>query len=195
MARRRLRVTGQPASNRFPTTTDEEGMLQTTRSLVERWSPVLDIDEDNVRVTPSTPGGDGQPVGVSGLGQSVAGIPLYLVGSLVSQTVPRPYADFTQRLFVGWTKSVVTAAGVALVFLLAGLLGAARRWAVALALGYGLATMVWATPKRSSASRSPPRWRWRPRTERCGRCPGSAMLRSASSTDDDPTAGRRLRHR
>ena len=123
--------------------TDEEGMVQTTRSLVERRSPALDIDEDNARVTPSTPGRNGEPVGVSGLGQSVAGIPLYLVGSLVSQTVPRPYTDFTQRLFLGWTNSIVTAAGVVLVFLLAGLLGASRRWAVVLALSYGLATMVW----------------------------------------------------
>ena len=122
---------------------DEEGMYQTTRSLLERRSPVLAITEDNVHVTPSTAGRDGRPVGVSGLGISVAGIPLYLVGSVVSHTVARSYADYTERVFIGWTNSFVTAAGVVLLFLLAELLGARRRWAVALALTYGLATMVW----------------------------------------------------
>lgn len=122
---------------------DEEGMFQTTRSLLERRSPVLAITDDNVHVTPATAGRDGRPVGVSGLGISVAGIPLYLVGSVVSHTVARSYAEYTERVFIGWTNSFVTAAGVVLLFLLAGLLGAPRRWAVALALTYGLATMVW----------------------------------------------------
>ena len=122
---------------------DEEGMLATTRALVERRSVVLEITDDNGPVTPRTSGRTGEPVGVSGLGQSLIGIPLYLVGSLASDTVAESYVDVTERVFVGWTNSAVTAAGAILVFLVAELVGARRRWAVALALTYALGTMAW----------------------------------------------------
>src|ERR1044072_6034101 len=104
-------------------------MLQPPRSVVERPSPVLHIDDANVRVTPSTPGRNARPVGVSGLGQSIVGIPLYLLGAAVPHEASRPPRDFPERLFLGWTNSLVTAAGVVLVLLLAALLGAPRRWA------------------------------------------------------------------
>ena len=122
---------------------DEEGMLATTEAILERRSPELVITDDNSGMTPRTEGRNGAPVGVSGLGQSVVGMPLYLAGSVAAETVAESYENYTQRVFVGFTNSFVTAAGVVLVFLIGGLLGASRRAAIALALVYGLGTMAW----------------------------------------------------
>jgi hypothetical protein len=122
---------------------DEEGILATTRALVERRSVVLVLTDDNVGVVPIRTGRTGESVGASGIGQSLVAVPLYLAGSLVSTTVADSYVDFTERVFVGWTNPVLTALGAVFFFLLADLLGARRLWAVALTLTYGLATMAW----------------------------------------------------
>jgi hypothetical protein len=122
---------------------DEEGMLLSARQMLGHGTPELPLSEDNVAVTPSVPGRDGDPVGVSGLAQVVAMAPFLAAGQLVATTVPAAWGDYTVRLFTGFTNAAVTALGVALFFLLCVELGARRRWSVALSLAYGLGTFAW----------------------------------------------------
>lgn len=122
---------------------DEEGMLLSARQMLGHGTPELPLSEDNVAVTPSVPGREGDPVGVSGLAQVVAMAPFLAVGQLVATTVPDAWGDYTVRLFTGFTNAAVTAVGVALFFLLCVELGASRRWSVLLALAYGLGTFAW----------------------------------------------------
>jgi len=122
---------------------DEEGMLLSARQMLGHGTPELPLSEDNVAVTPSVPGRDGKPVGVSGLAQIVVMGPFLGAGELVATTVSDPWGDYTVRLFTGFTNAAVTAAGVALFFLLCVELGASRRWSLLLALVYGLGTFAW----------------------------------------------------
>lgn len=124
--------------------TDEEGVFATTRSLVEERSVAIRISPDNDAVVPTRVGRDNERVGGSGIGESVVAIPLYLFGRGVAAfTDPGgSRTDEIERIFVGWTNSIVTALGSVFVYLIARLLGTARSSAVALALSYGVATMA-----------------------------------------------------
>lgn len=122
---------------------DEEGMLLSARQILGHGTPELPLSEDNVAVTPSVIGRDGMRVGVSGLAQVVAMAPFLGAGELVALTVPDEWAEYTVRLFTGFTNAAVTALGVALFFLLCAELGATRRLAVLLSLVYGLGTFAW----------------------------------------------------
>jgi hypothetical protein len=122
---------------------DEEGMLLSTRQMVEEHTPVLVVTEDNAGLIPAVPGADGSPVGVSGMAQIAAATPLLGIGTLVGATVAPAYADYTERLFVGFLNSGVTALGVIVFFLLCLELGASMRRALLLALVYGVGTYVW----------------------------------------------------
>jgi hypothetical protein len=117
-------------------------MFETTRSLIEDRDPVVTINADNDRVMPVRAGRTGAPVGVSGIAQSLVAIPPYLAGAVVGAGLGGPYHDYAERVFVGWTNSVVTAFGAVAVFLLARRLGSPQRWAAILALIYGLATFA-----------------------------------------------------
>jgi hypothetical protein len=125
---------------------DEEGMLAQTRALgAGRYS--VEVTADNDRITPVRPGRDGQVTGVSGMGQSIVGLPFYAAGQAASHLVGDEHRDLVVRLFVMFTNSTVTAAIAVIVFLLAAQLGASRRSSVALALVYALGTMAWSHSK------------------------------------------------
>ena len=122
---------------------DEEGMLLSTRQMVEEHTPVLVVTEDNAGLIPAVPGREGAPVGVSGMAQIAAATPLLGVGTVVGATVAKAYGDYTERLFVGFLNSFVTAACAAVLLLIALELGTSRRHALLLALVYGLGTYAW----------------------------------------------------
>lgn len=120
---------------------DEEGLYITTQALVERRTPAIVVDDTNNGVLPITTGRTGAPVTVGGFGQSVAAVPLYVLGSIAGTGIRGGnYGNYPERLFVGWTNPIVTALGVVLVFLTTRLLGTERRWAVRLSLVYAFAT-------------------------------------------------------
>lgn len=122
---------------------DEEGLLATTTSIVERGTPEVTVGDDNRTVLPVRIGRGGQTVGVGGLGQSIVAIPFYLAGRLAAAVVPTGYGDFLAvRTLVGFTNPVVTAVGAVLFYAICRRLGASQRRAVLVTLGYGLATMV-----------------------------------------------------
>ena len=120
---------------------DEEGLFITTQALVEHRSPTIVVDHTNNGVLPITTGRTGAPVTVGGFGQSVVATPLYVLGSVAGVGIKGGnFGQYPERLFVGWTDPLVTAIGVALVFLTVRLLGTERRWAVVLALVYAFGT-------------------------------------------------------
>ncbi|MGH9040710.1 MAG: hypothetical protein ACRDZ3_10830 [Acidimicrobiia bacterium] len=125
---------------------DEEGMLQQTRALANgrHW---IEVDAGNDHVTPARQGRDGRVTGVSGMGQSIAGLPFYAAGSAASRLVGEEQREVVLRLFVLFTNSVVVAAVAVAVFLLAVHLGSSRRAGVGLALVYALGTMAWSHAK------------------------------------------------
>lgn len=122
---------------------DEEGMLLSTRQMVEEQTPVLVVTEDNAGLIPAVPGADGAPVGVSGMAQIAGATPFLGAGTLVGATVASSYRDYTERLFVGFLNTFVTAAAVGVFLLIALELGASKRHATLLALVYGLGTYAW----------------------------------------------------
>ncbi|MDQ3945356.1 MAG: hypothetical protein M3357_09450, partial [Actinomycetota bacterium] len=107
----------------------------------------VDVTPDNDRITPARAGREKRATGVSGMGQSVVGMPFYGAGQGVSHLVGDEHRDVVVRLFVMFTNSAVTAAIAVVVFLLANHLGASRRSAVGLAVVYALGTMAWAHAK------------------------------------------------
>lgn len=122
---------------------DEQAMLATTISLVERRSveiPITPENDDTVLAVEY--GRTGEPVSFASFGQSIAGIPAYLAGSAWARLDPGR-GPLIRRIFAGWTNSLVTAAGAVVLFFIARLLGAERSWAAALALVYGLGTFAW----------------------------------------------------
>lgn len=125
---------------------DEETMYAVTQGL-SRGHWYIDGTDPNKFVTAYRLGRGNHVVTYTALGSSLAGFPLYVVGTVLARSVPDVNADNTRRVVVGWTNSFVEAAAVAMVFLIASLLGARRRWAVVLALAYGIGTMAWAYAK------------------------------------------------
>ena len=124
---------------------DEEGMFQQMRAVSagRYWFDVTPEDD----IAPVRVGRERRETGVSGMGQSVVGLPFYGAGQAVSHLVGDKYRDVVVRLFVMFTNSAVTAAIAVVVFLLANHLGGSRRSAVALAVIYALGTMAWSHAK------------------------------------------------
>ena len=121
---------------------DEEGYFLQSQALIHGdYSLVLTSDAP--RVTPTYPGRDGKPIATGGIGAPVAGLPGLAIGKAVAALVPARWDDVVERLFVGFTNSLITAAIAAVLFLCARLLGADRRQAVVLSLVFALGTMAW----------------------------------------------------
>lgn len=120
---------------------DDESTVAMTMSLLETGSPVVHPEGDEEWVVfPIRPGRTGEPVPITGLGQAAAGIPMVVIGRLFSHVLPSGWREYSERLFLGWTNSIITAAGVPFVYLIAMLLGARRRPALVLAFVYALCT-------------------------------------------------------
>jgi Dolichyl-phosphate-mannose-protein mannosyltransferase len=120
---------------------DEELMFQVTRSLAERGN--LAIQDERVDTPLVAAGVDGQAYAPYGLVPSAMSVPFYAAGRLAASLVAERYQGFLTRLFVATRDAVVSALSCVLVYLLGLRLGYRTRVAVALALGFGLATLAW----------------------------------------------------
>ena len=120
---------------------DEETLYRVSESLVERRTLALPPDAWGLVVSEQATGGllysQYEP------GQSLLAVPLYLLGRAVAPLFPAEARGYIVRLFVGWFGALVTAATVALLYLLARALGYREGAALGLAAIYGLATMAW----------------------------------------------------
>ena len=121
---------------------DEEGYFLQSQALIHG-DYALVLTSDAARVTPIYPGRDGKPIANGGIGAPVAGLPGLAIGKAVATLVPARWDDVVERIFVGFTNSLITAAIAAVLFLCARLLGADRRQAVVLSLVFALGTMAW----------------------------------------------------
>lgn len=120
--------------------TDEETFFRTTESIVERHT--LALPEGAWGLAGST-GVDGKLYPGTSPGQSLAAIPLYLVGKLLAPLFPANQSGYILRFCAGLLGIVVTALTIALLHRLARRLGYRERSALALAVLYGLATTAW----------------------------------------------------
>ncbi len=119
--------------------TDEETIFRLTESMVERRTAVM---PDGWGLTTTT-GRDGQQYSVYGPAQSVLAIPLYVVGLAATPLLPPDARGYVLRFAASSFGAFVTAATVALLYLLVRRLRYGGGAALALALIYGLATSAW----------------------------------------------------
>lgn len=112
---------------------DEQQMFAVTESLALRQSFAIEA------------AAPGQPPLYSsyGPGQSIAAVPLYLLGAGVARLFPAAAYAWIVRAFASWLNVFATAGTAALLFLAAARLGYRTRAAVGTALLYALATMAW----------------------------------------------------
>jgi len=120
--------------------TDEETVYSLTESLVERHT--LSMPEGAWGLATST-GQDGRQYAVTGPGQSFLAVPLYLLGMIGAPLLPPGARGYATRFAVAMFNPLVTAATVALLYLLARRLGSRGGAALGLAAIYGLATTAW----------------------------------------------------
>lgn len=112
---------------------DEENMFGVTENLVLHQTFALALS------TPDQPA----LYSVYGPGQSVAAVPLYVLGAGLARLFPASAYSWLTRAIVGCLNAFVTAGIAALIYLAAARLGYSRKAAVGTALLYGLATMAW----------------------------------------------------
>ncbi|PDW01105.1 hypothetical protein [Candidatus Chloroploca asiatica] len=120
---------------------DEETMLAVTRSLLEQGDVVVRNDAD-APFSALRPGREGQSFSPYGVLPSLLALPLYALGSWFGGSDPAT-SSYTARFAVMMLNGPITAATAALIAWWALKLGARHRWAVFLALLYGLATFAW----------------------------------------------------
>lgn len=120
---------------------DEETLYRITESVVERRT--LALPDDAWGMVLSEQPTDGRRYAQYEPGQGFAAVPLYLLGRAVSPLFPPDAHAYVVRFFVGLLGAFVTAATVALLYRLVGLLGYGERVALGLAAIYGVATLAW----------------------------------------------------
>ncbi|HET8631222.1 MAG TPA: phospholipid carrier-dependent glycosyltransferase [Thermomicrobiales bacterium] len=118
---------------------DEETLYAVTESLVERHSFALQEQWGLVAAL----GPDGRHYAQYAPGQPLLAMPLYLLGRALAPAFPADQRGYVTRFAVSLFNPLVTAATVALLYLLARALGYRRRAALGLAAIYGLATGAW----------------------------------------------------
>jgi hypothetical protein len=135
--------------------TDHIAVYRTTQSIVERHTLAIAPINDEVK------GVDGKYYSVFGLGQSLAAIPLYLVGAFVdglSSPALKTYFGGVARgdwggavpiFFVSLLNQFVTPWYCLLVFLFGLRLGFTRQTAFSVTLIFGFSTMVWTQARDS----------------------------------------------
>ncbi len=96
-----------------------------------------------IQTTSAVPGRNGRLYSKYGLGQSVAAIPFWLLGRLLSWLTPGLGHDYAVRFAASFLNGVATALTAWLVFDTSLALGYRPATAMALSLSYGLATMAW----------------------------------------------------
>jgi len=120
--------------------TDEETIFRLTESMVERHTAVM---PDGAWGLTTTTGRDGQQYSVYGPAQAVLAIPFYVAGLAATPLLPPDARGYALRFAASYFGAFVTAATVALLYLLARRLRYGNGAALALALIYGLATSAW----------------------------------------------------
>lgn len=120
---------------------DEETLFRATESLVERGTLALPPDAWGLVTSEQQAGGalysQYQP------GQSIAAVPLYLVGKALTFVAPAFAAPTIARFAVSLFGAFVTAATATLIYALGLALGYRERDALVAAASYGLATTAW----------------------------------------------------
>jgi hypothetical protein len=148
-----------------PRVSDGRAMYLVTRAIVDRWDVALVPGAPNeVAIAPgwhplplptgwcaterSVLGIGERPGGPYfakyGIGQSLAALPLYVLGRVVALGMPAAVRDETVAFVTSMYCSLITALTALVVCALALRLGWSRRVALALALLFGLATPAWA---------------------------------------------------
>jgi len=120
--------------------TDEETIFRLTESMVERRTAVM---PDGAWGLTTTTGRDGQQYSVYGPAQAVLAIPLYVAGLAATPLLPPDARGYVLRFAASYFGAFVTAATVALLYLLTRRLRYGNGAALGLALIYGLATSAW----------------------------------------------------
>jgi hypothetical protein len=147
---------------------DEETLFRATESIVERRTFAMPAGAWGLALQQ---GQDGRAYSVAGPGQSLAAVPLYLVGKLFAPLFPASDEGYILRFWVALLGAFVTAATVALLYRLARALGHGGRAALALAAIYGLATTAWPHGRTFFAE---------PLTALCALCAFAAIRRGAA---------------
>lgn len=120
---------------------DEETMLAVTRSLLARGEVAVRAEEVG-SVAALRPGRDAERYSPYGVLPSLLALPLHLLGASLGGA-DAAARDYSTRFTVTALNGPITAATAALLGAWALRLGSTRRWAMALGLGYGVATMAW----------------------------------------------------
>jgi hypothetical protein len=138
------------AGNSRITSGDGETMFQVTRALGRGRAdlppsilPPVDTvlaDSTDTQIPYTLPGRDGRTYSKYGLGQSLAALPLYLVGLAWRAGTGIGHAPRTAALLL---NSLLTAGTAGLLLVMARELGCSTRTGVMLALAYGLCSPAW----------------------------------------------------
>lgn len=120
--------------------TDEETVYRLTESLVERRTLAM---PEGVWGLATSAGRDGRQYAVTGPGQSLLAVPLYLLGVASASLLPPGARGYATRFAVSLFNPLITAATVSILYALARRLGARGGAALGLAAIYGLATTSW----------------------------------------------------
>ncbi|NJN16334.1 MAG: hypothetical protein HC822_08695 [Oscillochloris sp.] len=122
---------------------DEETMYAVTRGLIESGRVAVTV-ENNAPLAALRPGRDGLAYSPYGVLPSLLALPLYGLGALAAIGVDVPGAqDYLTRLAISLLNGPLTAATAALLAAWALRLGVGRRWAIGLALAYGVGSFAW----------------------------------------------------
>lgn len=126
----------------LPMTFDDQLIFDTTAALVHGrpnvTTPLLRTFPDLAVKRP-----DGKLVGIYGLGTSIAGAPMYVVGQLVAQVSPPAKRARVVLAATMFTDAVIVAATVFMLMMLCLLLGAPPLGAVLIGLSYGLGSYAY----------------------------------------------------
>ena len=147
----------------LPDVPDSEAEFQSPSALVRNGSLALEgtpearaLTETGFGVAPGAGRGAGHVYSRYGVGQALAGVPLYLAGRALAQAWPQieqrhaaseaygyPRSEYFAHLLVGWRNSLLSALTGLMIVLTAARLGASTRCAWLGGLSYGLCTFAW----------------------------------------------------
>jgi hypothetical protein len=126
----------------LPTTFDEQIILDTTSSLVHG-KPYINTPLLNQFPGLAVKRSDGRLVGIYGLGTSIVGAPLYVVGKVVAQAAPKAKRDRIVVTSMMFTDALITAATLFMLMLVCMLLGAPPPGAVLVGLSFALGSYAY----------------------------------------------------